>query len=62
VVHTVPTLLRSLERVKFWRDRSAFIALPAARRTALPPWKRFGPAVAMAGLGAAVLTVETLAH
>lgn len=40
----------------------AVIALVAARRAALPPWKRFGLVVAMAGLGAAVVAIKTLAH
>jgi hypothetical protein len=40
----------------------ALIALAAARRTELPPWKRVGLVVAMAGLGAAVVAIKTLAH
>jgi hypothetical protein len=38
------------------------IALAAAPRTELPPWKRVGLVVAMAGLGAAVVAIKTLAH
>lgn len=40
----------------------ALIALLAARRAALPPWKRLGLVVAMVGLGAAVVAITTLAH
>ena len=40
----------------------ALIALLAARRAALPPWKRLGLVVAMVGLGAAVVAIKTLSH